>query len=85
MSEIAVDPITVWTAFAAFVIGMLVGVVIVLGEFKRARRRWRQATQKWHEIEAVAVELRGDFSNLPRHDAPKMAARIREVLTEQLK
>jgi hypothetical protein len=53
-----VEPITVWTAFVTFVFGMLAGVLIAHGEFKRARRRWREATRTWHEIEAVAVDYR---------------------------
>jgi hypothetical protein len=80
-----VEPITVWAAFGTFVLGMLVGVLTVQGEFKRARRRWREATQTWHEIEAVAVELRGEHDKLPRHNAPDMVAAIREGVTEQLK
>jgi hypothetical protein len=67
------------------VLGMLIGVRIVQGEFKRARRRWREATRTWHEIEAVAVELRGEHDKLPRHNAPDMVAAIREGVTEQLK
>jgi hypothetical protein len=78
-----VDPITVWTAFATFVLGMLVGVVIVLREAKRARRRWREATRTWHEIELVAVEHRDEFKELPRHNAPWR--RLRDGVTEQLK
>jgi hypothetical protein len=85
MSEITVEPITVWAAFGAFVIGVLVGALIVQGELKRARRRWREATRTWHEIEAVAVELRGEHNKLPRHNAPDMVAAIREGVTEQLR
>jgi hypothetical protein len=85
VSEITFEPVTVWTAFGTFVLGMCVGVVVVLGEAKRARRRWREATRTWHEIETVAVELRDEHENLPRHDAPAMAAAIREALREELK
>ena len=85
LSEITVEPIAVWAAFGTFVLGMLIGVLIVQGEFKRARRRWREATRTWHEIEAVAVELRGEPDKLPRHNAPDMVAAIREGVTEQLK
>jgi hypothetical protein len=80
-----VEPITVWAAFGTFVFGVLVGALIVLSELKRARRRWREATRTWHEIEAVAVELRGEDKELPRHSAPDMVAAIREGVTEQLK
>jgi hypothetical protein len=80
-----VEPITVWAAFGTFVLGMLVGVLTVQGELNRARRRWREATKTWHEIEAVAVELRGEHDKLPRHNAPDMVAAIREGVTEQLK
>jgi hypothetical protein len=73
-----IEPITVWAAFGTFVLGMLVGVLIVLDELKRARRRWREATRTWREIEAVAVELRGEDNKLPRHNAPDMVAAIRE-------
>jgi hypothetical protein len=74
----------VWAAFGAFVLGMFVGVLVVQSEAKRASRRWREATRTWHEIEAVAVELRGD-NELPRHNAPDMVAAIREGVREQLK
>jgi hypothetical protein len=80
-----VEPITVWAAFGCFVLGMLVGTLVVLDELKRARRRWREATRTWHEIEAVAEELRGEHNKLPRHNAPDMVAAIREGVTEQLK
>jgi hypothetical protein len=80
-----VEPITVWTAFGAFVLGVLIGALVVLGELKRARRRWREATRTWHEIEAVAEELRGEHNKLPRHNAPDMVAAIREGVAEQLK
>jgi uncharacterized membrane-anchored protein YhcB (DUF1043 family) len=83
MSDLAVDPITVWAAFGTFVIGVIVGVLIVQSEARRARRRWREATRTWHEIEAIAVELRDEHKNLPRHNA--MVAAIREGVMEQLK
>jgi hypothetical protein len=73
-----VEPITVWAAFGTFVFGMLVGMLIVSDEVNCARRRWREATRTWHEIEAVAVELRGEHNELPRHNAPDMVAAIRE-------
>ena len=85
MSEIAVEPITVWAAFGTFVFGMCVGVLVVLNEVKRARRRWREATRMWHEIEAVAVELRDEYKELPRHNEPDMVAAIREGVMDQLK
>jgi hypothetical protein len=84
-NEITVEPIAVWAAFGSFVLGMFFGALIVYGELKRARRRWREATRTWHEIEAVVVELRGDHDKLPRHNAPDMVAAIREGVTEQLK
>jgi hypothetical protein len=80
-----VEPITVWTAFVTFVFSMLAGVLIAHGEFKRALRRWREATRTWHKIEAVAVELRGEDNKLPRHNAPDMVAAIFEGVKEQLK
>ena len=80
-----VEPITVWAAFGTFVLGIIIGVLVVLGELKRARRRWREATRTWHEIETVAVELRGEHNKLPRHNASDMVAAIREGITEQLK
>jgi len=46
--------------------GMIVGVLLVRSEAKRARRRWREAMRTWHEIDAV--ELRGEHNNLPRHN-----------------
>jgi hypothetical protein len=52
-----IEPITVWAAYGTFVFGMLVGLMIVRSEAKRARRSWREAKRKWHEIEAVAVEI----------------------------
>jgi hypothetical protein len=79
-----VEPITVWAAFGAFVLCTLVGVLIVLDEVNRARRRWREATRTWHKIQAFAVELQSD-DKLPRHNAPDMVAAIREDVTEQLK
>jgi hypothetical protein len=82
---ITVEPITVWAALGSFVLGMIVGALIVLDEMKRARRRWREATRTWHEIEAVAVELRSEHTELPRHNAPDMVAAIREGVTEELK
>ena len=68
MSEVTVEPftVTVWAAFGAFVFGMIVGVLLVRSEAKRARRRWREAMRTWHEIDAV--ELRGEHNNLPRHN-----------------
>ena len=85
VSEITVEPIIVWAAFGTFVLGVLVGALVVLGELKRARHRRREAMRTWHEIEAVATELRGEHSKLPRHNAPDMVAAIREGVTEQLK
>ena len=58
-------------------LGMFVGVVIVLGEAKRARRRWREARWTWYEIEAVAVELQNEHKELPLHNAPNTVAAIR--------
>lgn len=85
MGEITVEPITVWAAFGTFVLGMFVGVLVTYSEAKRARRRWREATRTWHEIETVAIELRDEYKDLPRHDAPAMAAALREALREELK
>ena len=85
MSDLAVDPITVWAAFATFVLGMLVGVAVAQSEARRARRRWREAIRTWDEIEAVAVELRDEHKELPRHNASDMVAAIREGVTEQQK
>jgi hypothetical protein len=68
-----VEPIAVWAAFGTFVLGMVVGVVMVLSEVKRARRRWREANRKWHEIEAVAVELRSEHDKLRQHQVPDTA------------
>jgi hypothetical protein len=82
---ITVEPITVWAAFGSFVLGMIVGALIVLDEMKRARRRWREATRTWHEIEAIAVELQGEHTELPRHNSPDMVAAIREGMTEEQK
>ena len=56
LSEIIVEPTTVWAAYGGFVLGMFVGLVMVLSEAKRARRRWREARRTWYEIEAVAVD-----------------------------
>ena len=72
LSEIIVEPTTVWAAYGGFVLGMFVGLVMVLSEAKRARRRWREATRTWHEIELVAVEHRDEFKELPQHNAPDM-------------
>ena len=71
LSKMTIEPITVWAAYGAFVFGMFVGVMIVLSEAKRARRRWREAKRTWHEIELVAVEHRDAFKELPRHNAPE--------------
>ena len=65
-----VEPITVWAAFGTFVLGMFVGVLVVHSEANRARRRWREATRTWHEIELVAVDNRDEFKELPQHNAP---------------
>jgi len=80
-----VEPVTVWAAFGAFVLGVLVGALVVLGEWKRARRRWLEATRAWDEVKAVAEELRGEHNQLPQHNPPDMVAAIREGVTEQLK
>ena len=82
MSEITVEPITVWAAFCTFVLGMFVGVLVVQSEAKRACRRWREATRTWHdEIKTVAVE---QHKELPRQNAPDMVAAIREGVMDQL-
>jgi hypothetical protein len=83
VSAITVEPIIVWAAFGGFVLGVFVGSLVVLDELKRARRRWREATRTWHKIEAVAVELQGEDTELPRHNASDMVAAIREGLTEE--
>jgi len=80
-----VEPVTVWAAFATFVLGLLVGVLVVQSEAKRARRRWREATRTWHDVETVAAELWDEHKELPQHNAPDMVAAIREDLTGQLK
>ena len=85
VSNITVEPITVWAAFGCFVLGVLVGVLIVLNEVNRARRRWREATRAWHKIQAVAVELQGEHDKLLQDNAPDLVAAIREDVTEQLK
>ena len=71
LSEIIVEPTTVWAAYSGFVLGVFVGVVIVQSEAKRARRSWREARRTWYEIEAVAVELRNEHKELPLHNAPR--------------
>jgi hypothetical protein len=53
-----VEPITIWADFGTFVLGVLVGALIVNTEFKRARRRWREATRTWHEIEVGGAPRR---------------------------
>jgi hypothetical protein len=85
VGEITVEPITVWAPFGTFILGMFVGVLVVYSEAKRARRRWREAIRTWREIETVAVELRDEHKDLPRHDAPAMAAAIRDALREEFK
>jgi len=80
-----VEPITVWTAFGAFVVGMIVGALVVYSEWQRARLRWLEATQtRQDEVKAVADELHGEPKKLP-NNAPDMVAAIREGVTEQLK
>jgi hypothetical protein len=64
-----VEPITVWAAFGTFVLGMVVGIVMVLSEAKRAGAVG-EANRKWHEIEAVAVELRSEHNKLGQHEVP---------------
>lgn len=54
-------------------LGMVVGIVMVLSEVKRARRRWRKANRKWHEVEAVAAELRSGHDKLRQHEVPDTA------------
>jgi hypothetical protein len=76
LSKMTIEPTTVWAAYGSFVLGMF-GVVIVKGEAKRARRRWREARRTWYEIEAVAVELRNEHKELPLHNAPDTVAAIR--------
>jgi len=76
-----VEPITVWAAFGAFVVGMIVGALVVRSEWQRARRRWLEAMRtRQDEVKAVADEPK----KLP-NNAPDMAAAIREDVTEQLK
>ena len=82
MSEVTVEPIIVRAAFGGFVLGVFVGSLVVLDELKRARRRWREVTRTWQEIEAVAMELQGE-DTIPRRNAPDMVAAIREGLTEE--
>jgi len=85
LSEIIVEPTTVWAAYSGFVLGVFVGVVIVQSEAKRARRSWREARRTWYEIEAVAVELWDERKELPLHNAPDIVTAIREGAMEQLK
>ena len=85
LSKIIIEPTTVWAAYGGFVFGMFVGLVMVLSEAKRARRRWREARRTWYEIEAVAVELRDERKELPLHNAPDIVTAIREGAMEQLK
>ena len=81
-----VEPITVWAALGCFVVGVIVGALVVYSEWQRARRRWLEAMQtRQDEVKAVAEELRGVHNNLPQHNAPDMVAAIREGVTEQLK
>jgi uncharacterized membrane-anchored protein YhcB (DUF1043 family) len=81
-----VEPITVWTAFGAFVVGMIVGALVVRSEWQRARRRWLEAMRtRQDEVNAVAEELRREHNKLPQHNAPDTVAAIREGVTEQLK
>ena len=80
-----VEPITVWAAFGTFVLGTLAGVLIVLDEVNRARRRWRETIRTWHKIQALAVNLQNEHDKLRRDNAPDMVAAIREDVTEQLK
>jgi hypothetical protein len=62
---------------------MFVGVLVVQSDAKRACRRWREATQTWHdEIKTVAVE---QHIELPRQNTPDMVAAIREGVMEQLR
>ena len=52
-----VEPITVWAAFGAFVVGMIVGALVVRSEWQRARRRWLEAMRsRQDEIKAVTDE-----------------------------
>ena len=85
LSEIIVEPTTVWAAYGGFVFGMFVGLVMVLSEAKRARRRWRETRRTWYEIESVAVEFRDERKELPLHNAPDIVTAIREGAMEQLK
>jgi uncharacterized membrane-anchored protein YhcB (DUF1043 family) len=81
-----VEPITVWAALGCFVVGMIVGALIVYAEWQRARLRWLEAMRtRQDEIKAVAEELRREHNKLPQHNAPDMVATIREGVTEQLK
>jgi gamma-glutamyl phosphate reductase len=81
-----VEPITVWVALGCFVVGMIVGALVVYSEWQRARLRWLEAMQtRQDEIKAVAEELRREHNKLPQHNAPDMVAAIREGVTEQLK
>jgi hypothetical protein len=81
-----VEPITVWMAFGAFVVGMIVGALVVYSEWQRARLRWLEAMlTRQDEGKAVAEELQREPQNkLLQHNAPDMVAAIREGVTEQL-
>jgi hypothetical protein len=77
-----VEPITVWAAFGAFVVGTIVGALVVLSEWQRARRRWLEAMRsRQDEVKAVADEPK----KMPKDNAPDMVTAIREGVTEQLK
>ena len=73
------------TLFTITLLLVFVGLVMVLSEAKRARRRWREARRTWYEIEAVAIELRDERKELPLHNAPDIVTAIREGAMEQLK
>ena len=77
-----VEPTTAWTAFGAFVVGMIVGALVVRSEWQSARRRWLEAMRtRQDEVKAVADAPK----KLPKHNAPDVVAAIREGVTEQLK
>ena len=58
MSEITVEPITVWAAFGTFVLGMFVGVLVVHSEARRVLRRrdeHKESPRLWSVLISAGV------------------------------
>jgi hypothetical protein len=68
VSEITVEPIIVWAAFGAFVLGVLVGTLVVLDEVKRAMCR--------HFYCQIAREVHESSSRPRRWSQVALAARV---------